>query len=94
MIGNSNINDKAAHITGIFCFSASGYVLKPMLILQNYKKIPLDIQEFGEHAIFSSSPNGWITKNLFFGWCVCFVHQISKYRLELGFPKKSICTYG
>ena len=63
------------------------------LYLSNDDNVEIWFDKENEYILIQIS-NLLITKNLFFGWCVCFVHQISKYRLELGFPKKSICTYG
>ena len=74
---------KSAHITALLCFNAVGEKTMPFIVLQNLQKMPSEFEGLKGTVVFSSSISGWMTKNLFFAWCVLFSHFISEYRLKL-----------
>ena len=71
------------HITGVFCMNAVGFSIKPMFILKNLVFLPPELKQFIDEASLSTQASGWMTRRLFFNWCVNFVHELSAYRLTL-----------
>ena len=67
-------------------FNAVGAQPKPFIILQDLQKLPDEFKELTGSVAFASSVSGWMTKNLFFCWCITFAHFISYYRLSLDIP--------
>lgn len=71
------------HFTTFACFNASGSkILKPFIILPSLKKFPSDLEFFKNHAFFTSSSSGWITKDLFTAFAIYFCNEISLFRIE------------
>jgi hypothetical protein len=73
---------KIPHITGIITIGASGITLKPVIILKNIQRIK-SLNQFSEECYFTTSLNGWITKNLFLYFAFQFCSEISRYRIKL-----------
>ena len=73
---------KFPHITACICYSASGHMTVPLLILPNRAKL-MDLQEFSNYFHFASTYSGWMNHDIFLIWCILFVSQISVYRLTL-----------
>jgi hypothetical protein len=73
---------KVPHITGIIIIGAKGIVLKPVIILKNIQKIK-SLNQFSEECCFTTSSNGWITKNLFLYFAFHFCQEVSNYRIQL-----------
>ena len=73
---------KLPHFTGCVCFSASGKVFKPLIILPN-KKTFRTFDEFKDFAYFGSTMAGWMTLNTFTYFTILLVCQLSHYRLTL-----------
>ena len=70
------------HITACVTIGACGYLIKPMFILPNKRKID-GLEEFQMDAYFASSISGWMNKKLFTYWALCFLSEILIYRLQL-----------
>jgi hypothetical protein len=62
--------------------NAKGKVFKPLIILPNKKKLK-ELSEFEDFTNFATSISGWVTKDLFTVWVLCFVAELSLYRLTL-----------
>jgi hypothetical protein len=73
---------KLPHLTGFISISATGQVLKPLIILKSLKKLKT-LSIFEDHCFFSTSFSGWITKDLFTYFALIFIVQISQYRMTL-----------
>jgi hypothetical protein len=73
---------KFPHLPGVVAISATGQLLKPLIILKSLKKLK-SLSQFSDLCYFSTSLNGWITKELFIYFAFIFVQQISHYRLSL-----------
>jgi hypothetical protein len=73
---------KLPHLTGFVSISATGQVLKPLIILKFLKKLKT-LSIFEDHCFFSTSFSGWITKDLFTYFALIFIVQISQYQLDL-----------
>ena len=69
-------------MTACVTVSASGYVMKPMIILKN-KKTMKGLEEVKNLAYFATSPAGWMNKKLFTYWGLIFLAEITTYRLTL-----------
>ncbi len=75
------VSAKEPHISGVFCYNAAGFKLKPMIILPGLKKLPSELTLF--NAFFTSQKSGWMTNKLFISFCIYFVCCINEYRLTL-----------
>ena len=73
------------HITAAVTVNAAGYRVRPLIILPN-KKTTKTLEGFTHRAYFSSSSSGWMTKNLFRYYAMCFVAELSLIRLQ--YPKR------
>ena len=76
---------KIPHITAMCAHTVSGVALPPFMIFPGAKKLPnelFDLKDSGA-AWFSSSPSGWMTRDLFFVWCVHLINWLSLYRQTL-----------
>jgi hypothetical protein len=73
---------KIPHITGCVTVNGMGIYFKPLIILQNKRKLG-SLREFTDFSDFATSDTGWITKNIFTFWCICFIAQVQYYRLTL-----------
>lgn len=69
------------HITALLSYNAQGFKLKPYIILSEVKSIPDELKDLD--AFFTSQASGWMTSHLFYAFCVFFVGEVNKYRLEL-----------
>lgn len=73
------------HITAMMCHCVSGPSLPPFIILTNLQNIPSELLEFCEtqQIYLSSSPNGYMTRDLFLIWSLHFINYICIYRDKL-----------
>lgn len=78
--------DKGSHMTAMVCFSSSGDVIKPMIILPGIKNVPQNLNEYEDQALFTASRKGWMTTQLWEVWVMNFVSEIKIRRLK--WPKK------
>lgn len=78
--------DKGSHMTAMVYFSASGDVIKPMIILPGIKKVPQNLNEYEEKALFTASRKGWMTSQLWEVFIMNFVSEIKMKRLT--WPKE------
>ena len=74
---------ETGNMTAVFCFNAAGWGPKLYFILKNLKTMPKELMTFTENGVFEDQKSGWMTRNLFFHWCVDFVHELTYYRLQL-----------
>jgi hypothetical protein len=77
------------HISGMFCFSAAGAIVKPMIILPYQNTLTPDIIEIiaRNQCWLVSGNSGWETKDTFFLWTVCFCIWANQFRSELPNPQ-------
>ena len=80
-IGAISVPPNEPHITSMLCYNVKGFKIKPFIILSDLKKIPDESSELD--AFFCSQFSGWMTSHLFSAFCVFFVAEVNKYRLEL-----------
>lgn len=67
-VGSAISAERGRTITGVFCMSASGNYIPPMLIYPR-KRMPTTLQKNGPlGAVYKCSKNGWINSELFFEW--------------------------
>ena len=71
------------HVICVLCCNAAGWYTKPFFILQNLQNLPVELGVFSDDAVFSGQTSGWMTRFLWFRWCVEFCHQVGHYRLTL-----------
>ena len=69
------------HISAVLCYNASGYRLKPFVILPKLKNIPPELLMID--AFYASQSSGWMTTHLFTAFCIYFACIMSQYRLTL-----------
>ena len=62
-----------------------GFPFTPFIILPNLKNLPEELKEFAQRgdATFASTKSGWQTRETFLFWAVCFINQMSEYRMNL-----------
>ena len=82
---------KFPHITACICFSAAGYLTKPLIIFPN-KATMKKLEIYEERYHIASSTTGWMNHDIFFIWCLLFVCEMTWYRLSLpeGIRNKTI----
>jgi hypothetical protein len=73
---------KLLHLTAMCTISASGTVLKPLIVLPSLKGLKR-LAEFLSDAYFATNLTGWMNRDLFIAWSICFSAQLSAYRLTL-----------
>ncbi|KAJ8947778.1 hypothetical protein NQ318_017050 [Aromia moschata] len=67
-VGTANSGERGRTIIGVFCVSASGNYVPPMLIYPR-KRMAATLQQNGPiGASFTCSKNGWINSELFVEW--------------------------
>jgi hypothetical protein len=73
---------KLPHLTAMCAISAAGIVFKPFVILPKLRSLKR-LSEFESDAHFATTPTGWMNRNLFTAWAICFCSELSVYRLTL-----------
>ena len=71
------------HITAVLCCNAAGETLMPLIILPSLLNLPPELNEFQSQCIFTSTPSGWMTANIFLIWCIFFTHEVNEKRKRL-----------
>lgn len=67
-VGSAISGERGRTITGVFCISAAGNYIPPMLIYPR-KRMPATLQKNGPvGALYKCSKNGWINSDLFCEW--------------------------
>lgn len=78
-------NIEMPHITANCLCNVVGDKMPLFIILPNLVKLLAELQTFSENgkAIFSSSPDGWETRDTFLYFIICFINWLSIFRLTL-----------
>ena len=79
------------HITATCCCNIIGEKMPLFITLPSLVKLPQDLIDISENgkAFFSSSNDGWQTRDTFLYFVICFINWLSRYRLSLQ-KKKAI----
>jgi hypothetical protein len=72
---------KLPHLTAMCAISASGIAFKPFIVLPNLKGLKKLAEIPDVH--FATSLTGWMNRNVFLAWTICFCSELSVYRLTL-----------
>ncbi|XP_011859227.1 PREDICTED: uncharacterized protein LOC105556736 [Vollenhovia emeryi] len=79
-IGAATSNERGRTITAVFCVSASGTYIPPMLIYPRVRMSP-QLQKNGPiGAIYACSKNGWTNKELYLDWLRHFKSHVKPTR--------------
>lgn len=71
-VGSATSAERGRTITGVFCMSAGGHFIPPMLIYPR-KRMSANLQKSGpDGAVYCCSNNGWSNAELFNEWLVHF----------------------
>lgn len=70
------------HITAVITVCAAGNCMDPLIILPN-KRTKRNIEELISECLLASTESGWMNKDCFVLYSICFCAQISQYRLKL-----------
>ena len=65
------------------CFSATGYMIKPFIIIPKRKKFPKELNSLIYDITLCSSAKGWINDNIWEIWGWHFLNEINLYRKTL-----------
>ena len=73
------------HISAMMCTNILGIGPPPFIILNDLQHLPPELKCFadGGNAWFASSSNGYMTRDVFTMWTICFVNWLSKYKQSL-----------
>jgi hypothetical protein len=66
----------------VCAISATGTAFKPFVILPHLKGLK-QLREFAKDAHFATNQTGWMNRNLFTAWAICFCAELPLYRLTL-----------
>lgn len=76
-------NDINEHFTLVLCQSASGRIIRPMLIVPR-KNVPKELLPFSDIIHFVANPSGWMTSQLFEIWVSeVFLREIENFRKNM-----------
>jgi hypothetical protein len=77
------------HISGMYCFSAAGTIVKPMVILPYQNSFTPELGEIisRNECWLICSNSGWETNDSFFLWAICFCNWANQYRSNLQNPQ-------
>lgn len=79
---------KAEHISLVLCVSACGGYARPLCIFP-LKTLPELNERTNQFYYISGQPNGFITKEIFFGWMTTIIiPAINQTRQQLGIPNQ------
>ncbi|XP_046662883.1 MFS-type transporter clz9-like [Homalodisca vitripennis] len=71
-VGGATSGERGRTITAVFCVSAGGHYIPPMLIYPRKRMTP-NLQVNGPHgALYCLSNNGWTNSELFLEWLAHF----------------------
>ena len=73
------------HISAMLCTNVCGMGPPPFIILNSLKSLPDELKSFATNGscLFVSSPSGYMTRDVFTLWTICFVNWLSCYKLQL-----------
>ena len=73
------------HITGFCVNNIRGDKPPLFLVLKGLKRLPQELQDLvNRRKIWvSSSKNGWMNREIFLFWCICFIGWLNEYRTNL-----------
>ena len=73
------------HISGMMCTNIYGTGPPPLIILSNLQNCPEELRCFTENkqCWIGSTESGFMTKDLFLLWSICFISWLSEFRLTL-----------
>lgn len=73
------------HISGMMCTNVLGIQPPPLIILSELTTLPDELKPLVENGTIwvGSTPNGYMTRDLFLHWCILFINWLSKQRLLL-----------
>ena len=73
------------HITGMMACNVFGQGPPPLIIFKDLRCLPDELKMFSDshEAWFSSTPSGYMTKDMFVFWTLCFINWLSHFRLTL-----------
>jgi hypothetical protein len=70
------LETKLPHLTAMGAISTTGTAFKPFVILPHLKGLKKP-SEFATDAHFATSQTGWMNRNLFTAWAICFCAELS-----------------
>ena len=75
------------HMSGMMCHNVSGVSLPPFIILSDLKRLPDELKLFvlSNQIWVCSTSTGYMNRDAFVLWTLCFVTWLSEYRLH--FPE-------
>jgi hypothetical protein len=73
---------KLPHLTAMCTISATGTTFKPFVILPHLKGLK-KLSEFLPDVHFATTQSGWMNRNIFTAWAICFCSELSFYRMTL-----------
>lgn len=83
-------NDINEHFTLVLCQSASGRIIRPLLIVPR-KKVPKELVPFSDTIHFAANPTGWMTSEIFEKWVSdVFLREIENFRRNMNAPDAKV----
>ena len=75
----------SAHITAFCVNNLSAVKPPPLIIVSKLKRIPQELKTFVDSGMIwlSSSPSGWMNRQLFLAWTINFCNWLYQYRMQL-----------
>ena len=73
------------HITGMMCCNVYGQGPPPLVILNGLRNLPEELRMFNitDEVWLGSTTSGYMTKDMFVYWVICFINWLSKFRCTL-----------
>ena len=73
------------HITGMMCCNIYGQGPPPLVILSGLRSMPDELRMFNatDELWLGSTSSGYMTKDMFVYWTLCFINWLSKFRCSL-----------
>ena len=73
------------HISAMLCTNVYGIGPPPFIILNDLKRLPEELECYAINgsAWFASSPSGYMTRDVFSLWIICFINWFSQFKLSL-----------
>ena len=73
------------HITEMMCCNVYGQGPPPLVILNGLRSLPEELKMFStnDEVWLGSTTSGYMTKDMFVYWVICFINWLSKFRCNL-----------
>ena len=73
------------HLSGMMCTNVFGTGPPPMIILSELQNCPDELKVFAENkqCWIGSTSSGFMTKDMFLLWVICYVNWMSEFRMSL-----------